>query len=173
MSTPVQIFQQHFRFEQERSKAGLLVYVTRRNLEGSVGIPGVERNVAATALLVLSREDLLIKDLTTNPSCLLGQDDDLEEGDLKSLRNIYSRRFPMLYAAAMAAALSRAYHYGCNKVRGYLSAEEVRILPRLFPLSCCGGREYSGYTARILERAAQSMPVFHELIVLASEQLEG
>lgn len=173
MSTPVQTFQKYFRFEKERVKEGLSVYVTRRQVAGAASPPGMGRNVAAAASLVLSRDDILIKDLAINSSCALPYDNGLEQGELKHLRDIYSRRFPMLYAAAMAAALSRAYYYGCTIVRGYLSAEEVHILPKLFPLTCCGRREYCGYTAQILDRAAQRMPVFHELIVIASEQLDS
>ena len=173
MSTPVQTFQKYFSFEKEMGREGIWVYVTRRDAESKAVPAGMERNIAATASLQLGPEDMLIKDLTVNPSCAVPYDDGLEQGDLRSLRAIYSRRFPMLYAAAMAAALSRAYYYGCSMVRGYLSPEEVRVLPRLFPLTCHGRREYSGYTAQILDRAAQRMPVLHELIVLASEQLDG
>ncbi|WP_162549534.1 hypothetical protein [Halorhodospira halochloris] len=169
----MQTFQKYYRFEREKGKEGIWIYVTRSRVDGNGAPPGIERDVAATAILLLSQDDMLIKDLTINPSCALPDNDGVEQGELKYLHDIYSERFPMLYAAAMAAALSMAHYYGCSRVRGYLSPQEVRILPKLFPINCCGGREFYGYTAQILDRAAQRMPVFYELIVIAAEQLEG
>ncbi|MBK1734708.1 hypothetical protein CKO15_05280 [Halorhodospira abdelmalekii] len=96
---------------------------------------------------------------------------DSDQGsDLKSLRRIYSRDFPLLYAATMAGVLAFAHNRGVWRVRGYLSPDEARVIPRLFPLEHRGGYEYCGETSRVIAASAARMPVFYDLILIAAEQ---
>jgi len=170
VSTPVQTFQRYFRFVLDGCghREGVDVRYCRLEAERDG-----EGQVAATVQLEGDRRQLTIRDITIAKA--FGRRGEGADGaapaDLRSLRRIYSRTFPLLYAAAMAGALARANNRGAAWLCGYLSRDEVKILPRLFPLERCGERAYRCRTREIIRVAAERMPVLYELILIASEQL--
>ncbi|MBK1726300.1 hypothetical protein [Halorhodospira neutriphila] len=171
MSTPVQTFQRYFRFVLDGRGHREGVDVRYCRLEA--GRAGDEGQVAATVQLEGDRRQLTIRDITiAKPSARRSAGaEGAAPADLKSLRRIYSQTFPLLYAAAMAGALARANNRGAAWLCGYLSRDEIKILPRLFPLERCGERAYRCRTREIIRVAAERMPVLYELILIASEQL--
>ncbi|ABM60933.1 hypothetical protein [Halorhodospira halophila] len=168
MSHPVDTFRSHFRFALVASGRA------RDTIHVVYTAPPAEQEVtAASAALDRTPRDALLQDVRVEPAFLkrFGEGGD-QLGDLKSLRRIYGRSFPLPYAAAMAGALGRAHNRGCAQLRGYLSRDEERILPRLFPLQHVRHREYRARTSALLRAAGDRMPVFYELIGLACEQLD-
>ncbi len=169
MSTPVQAFQRYFCFVLDGGGSREGVDVRYRRLGADEGEEG---QVAATVQLEGDRRQLTIRDITIAKAFgRRGDDADELAPELKSLRRIYGRAFPLPYAAAMAGALARANNRGAAWLCGYLSRDEAKILPRLFPLERCGERAYRCRTKEIIRGAAERMPVLYELILLASDQL--
>ncbi|MFW6380191.1 MAG: hypothetical protein ACOCZF_02140 [Halorhodospira sp.] len=170
MGTPVDTFQRHFRYTLQRGRNHDVVCVLYS------GGPGNDEpsqpQVSASVALVPGQRSFLVRPIRIDPGFqqragAIEQHHD----DIKSLRHIYSRIFPLPYAAAMAGALAHASNRGCQRLHAYLSRDEVRILPRLFPLQHRGEHEYQGETRKLLSTAAERMPVLYELICIASREL--
>ncbi|MCG5528018.1 hypothetical protein LRF89_10590 [Halorhodospira sp. 9621] len=171
MATPVDTFQRYFRYRLRRGRGHDVVSVVYTG--DSAQSPSQEPQTSASVELVPQQRTALVRDIRITPEFQLREDEgENTHGDLKRLRHIYSRTFPLPYAAAMAGALAHASNRDYQKLRAYLSRDEIRILPRLFALEHCGDREYQGQTRQLLNTAAERMPVFYEFVCIAHRQLK-
>jgi len=167
LPTPIDTFQRYFRYTLQRGQGhDVIAVVYHGDREAR------EPQTSAAVDLVPQQPAVLVRDIRIDPVFRLRTEEiETTHGDLKSLRHIYSRTFPLPYAAAMAGALAHASNRGYRRLRAYLSRDELRILPRLFALEHRGDREYQGETRQLLNTAAQRMPVFYEFVCIAADEL--
>ena len=171
MATPVDTFQRYFRYQLRRGRDHDVVSVVYAG--DSAQNSSQEPQTTASVDLVPRQRTALVRDIRITPEFRLREDEgETTHGDLKRLRHLYSRTFPLPYAAAMAGALAHASNRDFRQLRAYLSRDEIRILPRLFALQHCGDREYQGQTRQLLNTAAERMPVFYEFVCIAARELE-